>query len=241
VVLLNDLQAMAHGVPVLQGDELRVLQAGAPVAGGNMALVAAGTGLGEALLHNVAGTFIPSPTEAGHADFPARSEREIDVLRYLTSRSGRASVEDVVSGRGLVNLHRVTHGGACPALSNHDVPDAPAIISRAALDRRCPACIEALELFVDAYGAEAGNLALRSVSTAGLFVGGGIARKILPALEDGRFLRAFAAKAPFEQMLRRMPVSVILNPQVGLLGAARYAQGSASGFYTRGIDSPASR
>ena len=225
VALLNDLQAMAYGVPVLNGDELHVLQEGESVGGGNVALVAAGTGLGEALLHNVDGRLIPSPSEGGHSDFPARTEREIVVLRYLIQRFGRASVEQVVSGRGLVNLHGVTHDGRCPALDRRDHPDAPAIISKAALERRCFACVEALELFVDAYGAEAGNLALRTVSTGGVFVAGGIARKILPALADGRFLHAFSEKAPFEEMLRKMPVKVILNDQVGLVGAAVYAAG----------------
>lgn len=223
VALLNDLQAMAYGVTVLRGDELLVLQEGTPVRGGNMALLAAGTGLGEALLHNVEGQFIPSPSEAGHSDFPARSEREIVVLRHLIRRFGRACVEDVVSGPGLVNLHEVTHDASCPALPRRDHPDAPAIISTAALERSCLSCVEALELFVDAYGAEAGNLALRTVATAGVFVGGGIARKIMPALTDGRFLRAFTDKAPFEDMLRKMPVKVILNGQVALLGAAVYA------------------
>lgn len=223
VALLNDLQAMAHGVPTLHGDEVYVLQEGEPLDGGNIALVAAGTGLGEALLHNVNGRFIPSPSEAGHSDFPARTEREIDVLRHLVRRFGRASVEHVVSGPGLVNLHEVTHNGPCPALDRRDHPDAPAIISKAALEGLCSSCMEALGLFIEAYGAEAGNVALRTVATGGVFVAGGIARKILPALADGRFLRAFHEKAPFEAMLRRMPVKVILNDQVGLVGAAIYA------------------
>lgn len=191
--------------------------------GGNMALVAAGTGLGEALLHNVDGQFIPSPSEAGHSDFPARTEREIALLQDLTRRFGRASVERVVSGPGLVNLHRITHSAPCRVLQSAEDPDAPAIIAAAAIEHRCPGCHGALEMFVEAYGAEAGNLALRTVSTGGLFVGGGIARRILPALVDGRFLRAFSDKAPFENMLRRMPVNVILNDQAGLLGAAVYA------------------
>ena len=223
VSILNDLQAMAHGVPVLYGRELHILQEGTPMRGGNMALVAAGTGLGEALLHNVDGQFIPSPSEAGHADFAARTEREIALLQELTRRFGRVSLERVVSGPGLVHLHRITHSAPCRVLQSTEDPDAPAIISAAALEHRCPGCHGALEMFVEAYGAEAGNLALRTVSTGGLFVGGGIARRILPALVDGRFLRAFADKSPFESMLRAVPVQVILNDQAGLLGAAVYA------------------
>jgi glucokinase len=223
VALLNDLQAMAYAVPVLQDSELHSLQNGEPLRGGNMALIAAGTGLGQALLHNVGGQFIPSPCEGGHADFAARSEREITVLRALISRFGRASVEHVVSGRGLVNLHRVTHHNGCREVGDTEGPTAPALISAAALDGRCRECMEALDIFVGAYGAEAGNLALRSVSTAGLFIGGGIAPKILPALVDGRFMRAFVDKAPHQGMLARIPVKIILNAEAGLLGAAVYA------------------
>jgi glucokinase len=221
VVLLNDLQAMAYAVPVLERAELHTLQAGEPVDQGNMAVIAAGTGLGQALLHRVNGRYVPSPCEGGHADFAARTERDINLLRDLIGRYGRASVEHVVSGRGLVNIHRVTHRpGACSAVDDETDPDAPAAISTAALERRCQGCVEALEIFVDAYGAEAGNLALRSVATSGLFIGGGIAPKILPALTEGRFLRAFVDKAPLDDMVKRLPVHVILNDDSGLLGAA---------------------
>jgi glucokinase len=223
VSLLNDLQAMAYAVPVLHDAEVHVLQRGEAVAGGNVALIAAGTGLGEALLHNVGGRLIPSPSEGGHADFSARTEREIAVLRDLTKRFGRVEVERVVSGRGLSNIHRVTHRGRCAAGIDPDDLDSPADISSAALDRRCDGCVEAFDLFIEAYGAEAGNLALRSVATGGVFIGGGIAPKILPALVDGPFLRAFRAKTPLEPMLETMPVKVILNAEAGLLGAAVFA------------------
>lgn len=224
VSLLNDLQAMAHAVPLLQASEVHVLQEGEAAVRGNMALIAAGTGLGEALLYNVNGRFVPMASEGGHADFAARKERDVDVLRDLIRRFGRAEVESVVSGRGLVNLHRVTHVTPCVAVEDEKDPGAPAAISTAALERRCRACIEALGLFVDAYGAEAGNLALRSLATGGVFVGGGIAPKILPALADGRFIRAFCDKAaPFPEMLARIPVKVILNEDAGLLGAAVFA------------------
>lgn len=221
--LLNDLQAMAYGVPVLDAGELHQLQAGVPVRSGNMTLIAAGTGLGQALLHNVDGTFIPSPTEAGHADYAARTEAEIGVLRDLTQRFGRAEVEHVLSGPGLMNLFRVTHTSPCRIIETADDPDGPAKLTAAALAGTCAACVEALQLFVESYGAEAGNAAMRSVSTAGLFIGGGIAPKILPALTDGRFLRAFHDKGAMRSMLERMPVHVILNQDTGLLGAAVFA------------------
>lgn len=223
VDLLNDLQAMAYGVPVLHESELHVLQGGTPVGGGNMGLIAAGTGLGLAWLHHVDGRFIPSPSEGGHADFAARNEREIRLLRWLTGRDGRAEVEAVVSGRGLLNIHRVAHDEPCRAVANLEHPDAAADITTAASERRCPGCVETLDMFIDAYGAEAGNHALRTVSTGGLFIGGGIAPKILPALTDGRFMRAFRGKAPLEALLAAMPVKVILNPETALLGAAVYA------------------
>lgn len=223
VSLLNDLEAMAYAVPVLTGDELHELQAGTPVASGNMGLLAAGTGLGAAILHNLNGRFIPSPTEAGHTDWAARTERDVAVLSLLIRRYGRAEVEDVVAGRGLPNLHRATHAGACAAGIDPDDAGAPAALTTAALEGRCARCAEALEIFVDAYGAVAGNIALLSMATAGLFIGGGIAPKILPALTDGRFLRAFLDKGAMRALVERMPVQIILNPDAGLLGAAVHA------------------
>ena len=225
IALLNDLQAMAYGVPVLHESELHILQKGEALRGGNIALIAAGTGLGEALLHNIDGRFVPSPSEGGHADFPARTEREIALMRDLTKRYGRADLEHVVSGRGFVNIHRVAHANACAAGVDLDDPDAPARITAAAFERRCAGCVETLDLFVDAYGAEAGNLALRTVATGGVFVGGGIAPKILSALTAGSFMRAFRAKQPLDAMLAAMPVKVILNAETGLLGAAVYGAG----------------
>jgi glucokinase len=225
VWLLNDLEALAHAVPVLHESETHVLQEGDALRGGNIGLIAAGTGLGQALIHNIDGRFVPSASEAGHADFSARTEREIALLRDLTARYGRADVEHVVSGRGLPHIHRVTHQQPCLAFVDPESPDAPAAISVAALERRCPGCVEALDLFVEAYGAEAGNLALRTVSTGGIYIGGGIAPKILPALTTGVFMRAFLAKPPLNAMLAAMPVKVILNPESALLGAAVFAAG----------------
>ena len=221
VRLLNDLQAMAYSLTALADSEVHVLQAGEMKVGGNMGLVAAGTGLGEAALYRTPAGLFPAPTEAGHADWAARSEREIIVLRALIERFGRAEVEHVLSGPGVVNLFRVAHTDkACAAGIEENDPQAPAHISTAALERRCQNCIDALDIFVSAYGAEAGNLALRTVATGGLFVGGGIAPKILPALIDGRFMRAFLDKHPFKDMLSKVPVRIILNPDAGLLGAA---------------------
>jgi len=226
--LLNDLEAMATSVGVLTHDELAVLQGGDPQPDGNMAVIAAGTGLGEACLHRVNGTLRPLSSEGGHADFAARTDREIELLILMRRAHGRAAVEDVLSGQGLVNLHRVTHDGhECDSIRGLDPIAAPAGITRAGLEGRCPGCVEALGMFVSAYGAEAGNLALRGVATSGVFVGGGIAPKILPALQDGRFIQAFRAKGPMTELVSRIPVKVILNAEAGLLGAAVYAQSLA--------------
>ena len=223
VSLLNDLQSMAYAVPVLRPDELVTLQAGHALRGGNMALLAAGTGLGEALLHNVKGRFIPSPTEAGHADWAARTDRDREVLRVLAQRYGRVEVEDVISGKGFVNLHRALHTSACAAGVDADAAHAPAAITTAALGGHCRTCAEVLDTFVRAYGAEAGNLALRTLATGGVFVGGGIAPKILPALADGRFMQAFCDKGAMRALVEHVPVHVILNAEAGLLGAAVHA------------------
>ncbi|RPJ69858.1 MAG: glucokinase, partial [Acidobacteria bacterium] len=145
VTLLNDLQAMAYSVPVLQPSELVVLQEGTRVPSGNAALIAAGTGLGEALLHQVAGRFVPSPTEGGHADFAPRTPREVGLLEWLIARHGRADYERVLSGPGLVNVHAYLHPDGCAACGpSVDAVTGPAAISRAALEGRCARCVETL-------------------------------------------------------------------------------------------------
>jgi len=225
VKLVNDLEAMAASTDLLTRDEVVVLQEGLPHPHGNAVVIAAGTGLGEAYVHRVAGRLVPLPSEGGHGDFAARTDREIELLRALRAEYGRVEVEHVLSGPGLVNLHRFTHAGeACDQVADVTPDDRPAAISQAALEGRCPACMEALSMFVSAYGAEAGNLALRGVALAGVFVGGGIAPKILPALQDGRFIEAFRAKGLMSLLLEKVSVKVILSPEAGLLGAAIHAQ-----------------
>lgn len=225
VQLLNDLEAMANSAGVLTSDEVVLLQEGVMRADGNAAVIAAGTGLGEAYLHRAGGRLRPMPSEGGHADFAPRTDREIELMRMLRDEYGRAEVEHVLSGPGLLNLHRFTHGGReCDAMRGVTAAMGPAAISEAALAARCPACVEALSIFVSVYGAEAGNLALRGVATSGVYVGGGMAPKILPALQDGQFMDAFRAKGVMAEFVARVPVKVILNPEAGLLGAAVRAQ-----------------
>jgi glucokinase len=225
VRLLNDLEAMGYSAEVLTPDEIVVLQAGVPRADGNAVIIAAGTGLGEAYLHRVDGRLRPLPSEGGHADFAPRTDREIEFLKMMRADYGRAEFDQVLSGPGLLNLHRFTHGGgACAAATGTPPEMTPAAVSAAALARTCARCEESLAMFVSLYGAEAGSLALRGVATAGVYVGGGIAPKILPALQDGRFLEAFRDKAPLADLVAQMPVKVILNPEAGLIGAAVFAQ-----------------
>lgn len=225
VQLLNDLEAMANSVEVLTPDEFLLLQEGVTRGDGNAAVIAAGTGMGQAYLHRVGTHLRPVASEGGHADFAARTDKEIELVRMLRERYGRAEVEHVLSGPGLLNLHAFTHrGGECDILAGVNPRDAPPRISQAGLSGRCQGCAEALRMFVSAYGAEAGNMALRGMATSGLYVGGGIAPKILPVIKAGGFMEAFLAKDPMIELLAKVPVKVILNPEAGLLGAAVYAQ-----------------
>ena len=225
VQLINDLEATATSVNALGPDELHVLYEGSPRADGNAAVLAAGTGLGQAFLHRVGGRLRPVPSEGGHADFAARTDREIELLRMLREQYGRAEVEQVLSGQGLINLHRFTHrGGECEMLGSVPDADLPPRITQAGMSGRCQHCAEVVQMFVSAYGAEAGNLALRGVTTSGVYIGGGIAPKILPALQSGAFMDAFLAKDPMRDLLEKVPVKVILNQEAALLGAALHAQ-----------------
>jgi glucokinase len=247
VRLLNDLEAMAYGVPVLEGDELAMLQEGERVPTGNIAVIAAGTGLGEGMLLNADGQLIPGQSEGGHADFAARTPRELEMVAALTTIYGRVSAEHILSGPGVINIYRFTHDvidapangessdrlgsqeatipPTCDAVGEvTDLAELPPRISEAAMSGACERCVETLDIFVSAYGAEAGNMGLRVVATAGVYVGGGIAPKILPALRNGRFMEAFRDKAPQDLLVAKMPVAVILNKQSALLGAAVHAQ-----------------
>jgi glucokinase len=241
VHIANDLEALAYGVTVLEPSELKALQVGVPLPHGNAAVIAAGTGLGVAMLHNVDGQFLPAASEGGHADFSARTPRELEMVRELTRIFGRVGVEVVLSGPGLVNIYQFTHGsfGSGPTITPNSIApsrlcdgvgpskdwnDLPARISRSALEGRCSRCEEAFDIFISAYGAETGNVALRYVATAGVYIGGGIAPKILPALESGLFMDAFRDKEPMAHLVATIPVSVILNSDAGLLGAAVRAQ-----------------
>jgi glucokinase len=223
VHLLNDLEAMAHVVPVLRDDELLVLQKGRRSPHGNGALLAAGTGLGQALLISVDGAWRPAPSEGGHVDFAARTTREIELLQELIRLYGRAQAEHIVCGPGIVNVARFTSQGRSFVFRDGDASDLPARITEAALEGRCPHCIEALDLWLSIFGAAAGNFALSALATGGVYIGGGIPVKILPAFETPTFITAFNAKEPFDGLMRDTPVSIILNRRAGLDGTAVFA------------------
>jgi len=222
VRLINDLKAIAHSIEVLDQKELFILQAGKKDKSGNAVIIAAGTGLGEVLLHRVNGKLTPIPSEGGHADFAPKTNREEEFVRTLQKRYGRVTIEQVLSGRGLINLHHFTHAKSpCDAMSAQELT--PALISQAGLQANCSACAETLELFVAIYGSETGNLALRGVASSGVFIGGGIAPKILQSLSKGSFIEAFRNKPPMTKLLSQFPVKVILNEKAGLVGAAVFA------------------
>jgi glucokinase len=229
VGLLNDLEATAYGIFTLENEEFHTLNEGVMRHSGNKALIAAGTGLGQAILYDDGCHFRPLASEGGHGDFAPRNDLEIELLRYLIGRFRHVSYERVLSGPGLFNIYRFfkeNRGLEEPKwlterLSTGDDPNA--VITKAALANEAEICVKTLELFVSLYGAEAGNLALRAKSVRGLYVGGGIAPKILDKLKDGTFMRSFVDKGRYADLLAAIPVQVVLNDQAALRGAAYYA------------------
>ncbi len=228
VELINDLEANAWGIGVLERDDLAVLNAGAPDAEGNQAIISAGTGLGEAGLIWDGTRHRPFATEGGHVDFSPRNHLEMELLDYLLKQFQRVSYERVVSGPGLLNIYgflRDTGRGEEPVWLADQMrqQDPGAVISQAAMSGKSGLCVQALDLFVSLYGAEAGNLALKVLATGGVYLGGGIAPKIIRKLQDPIFLNAFTAKGRLKPLLQAIPVRVILNDKTALLGAARCA------------------
>ena len=225
VRLINDFAAIGQAVPRLKPEHLRKIGGGEAVPREPIGVLGAGTGLGECLLFWNGARYQVVSTEGGHTDFAPRSPLEIRLLEYLTAKFGRASWERVVSGQGLLHIYQFLREYEAleepPDLSQLlREGDPAAVISRSGLERRHPICERALDLFVSAYGAEAGNLCLKSLAKGGIYLAGGIAAKVLPRLEEGGFRRAFEDKGRFRAFLRTVPVYVILHPQPGLLGAA---------------------
>jgi glucokinase len=225
---MNDLASTAWGVGALASDDLEVLQKGEPVDG-NRAVVAAGTGLGEALLVRDDGRWIPSASEGGHADFGARDSFQDELSLWMRAKYGHVSYERLLSGNGIADLYRfmsATSRGGEPAAFARDfaaAEDPAALVTTAAQDGTCERARLTVERWVEIYGAEAGNVALEFLAVAGLYVAGGIVLHVLDILRDGRFVRAFRDKGRLSPLLARMPVSVVLDPRVGLWGAATVA------------------
>jgi glucokinase len=228
VQLINDLEANAYGIDLLGPKDLLVLNQGVPDPTGTIAVVSAGTGLGEALAYWDGSAHRPLSSEGGHADFAPRNELESELLLFLRAEHGRVSTERVVSGPGLRNIYRFLRDARqvpeTPAIAEAMRQEDPsAIITRAALAGECPLCGQVLDLFISLYGAEAGNVALRTMATGGIYLGGGIAPKIIERLKGLGFMLAFSTKGRLSPLLEDIPVRVILNDRTALLGAGRCA------------------
>jgi glucokinase len=228
VRLLNDLDAIAHSVPYLESQDLYTLNEGQAISGGAIAVIAPGTGLGEGFLTWDGSHYQAHTSEGGHADFAPTNIFQVELLRYLLNRFPHVSFERICSGKGLPNIYdHLKDSGfakepqwlAEQLATTHD--RSPIIVNNALdKDNACQLCIATLNTFVTILAAEAGNLALKVLSTGGVYFGGGIPPRILPYLKDKQFMQAFTHKGRFSQMLVQMPVHIILNPKVALLGAA---------------------
>lgn len=236
--IINDLEANAYGLALLQPSDFVLLNVGKPVPSGNQALISAGTGLGEAGLVVEKSRLQPFPSEGGHVEFGPRDDLEIEMLRYLIGRFGHVSYERVLSGPGLHNIYDFLRdsgrGMEPPWLIRELAQGDPAeVISRNGIGSTCEICVKALNIFVSIYGSEAGNLALKVLATGGLYVGGGIAPRILRKLQEPEFMRSFRAKGRMSQILEDIPVRVVNNEMTALLGAGYIAAETL----TLGLDS----
>jgi len=227
VEIINDFEAVGYGIPALEPGHILTLQEGHPHSRGPLALIGAGTGLGEGYLVWEGGRYVVHASEGGHADFAPGDRTQELLLSHLRERYGHVSWERVVSGHGLTNIYEfLRDSGAAPAESDEvrraleSGEDAAEVISRYAVRGEDPLCSEALGVFVRAFGAQAGNLALTLGATGGVYVAGGIAPKILDVLRAGPFLEAFRAKGRLSELMEEFPVRVVTNDGVGLLGAA---------------------
>ena len=235
IFLINDLEANGYGIAELTPDQIYTLAEGDASQTGNRALIAAGTGLGQGLLIWNGHIHVPYPSEGGHADYAPRNEDEIDLLRFLKEKyNGRVSFERVVAGMGLTSIYeflRDVRGMEEPAWLAEKiagVSDPNSVITENALSAKSEICEKAMDMYVSAYGAEAGNLALKVLSVGGLYIGGGIAPRIIEKLKDGTFMKAFTDKGRLSQLLINMPVRVILESRAALMGAAAYAEARAA-------------
>jgi len=233
IVLINDLVATACGIDKLPPNDFLALNEVVSRPHANKALIAAGTGLGEAMLFWDGARYHAAPSEGGAADFAARTDREVQLLNFLRQRLPRVSCEEVFSGRGFRRVHEFLDPSVSHASFEELAGDSAREITQNAIARTCPVCVVTLDLWIDSFGSEAGNLALRVLAYGGVYLAGGIALKILAKLREGSFARAFAAKAPLTSVLARIPIFVILNEDAPLLGAAYEAHSLAQARATK--------
>jgi glucokinase len=223
VVLLNDLEATGYSLAHLAPAELSSLNRGAPSPQSTQALIAAGTGLGEAILFWNGSRYAVAGSEGGHTDFAPRTEQEIQLLRYMKRNNEFVSGELILSGRGFRTIHSFLDASVIhPSFAGPEADSAPEI-TRLALEGQCPVCVQTLDLWVTLYGAEAGNLALKVLARGGVWVAGGIAVKIRKKMEDGAFFRAFCEKEKFAALLAQIPIHMVLNEEAPLIGAMSQA------------------
>lgn len=224
--LINDFVAVAFGIEALASEDLETLNPATAVPGGTVAVIGAGTGLGEAIVMRATGKRVVVPSEGGHSDFAARNDLEIGFLRHMIAKYGRVSYERALSGPGLANIYEFFRDTGLKSESDElrqaigEADDPAPVIQRFADEKNDPLCEAVLDLFVSVYGAEAGNLALKSVATGGVYVAGGIAPRIINRLKAGEFQRSFLAKGRLTEAVEAMPVYAVMNHKVGLLGAA---------------------
>lgn len=228
VTILNDLAANAYGISQLKPADFAVIQAGDPEAEGNRCIVSPGTGLGEAGLYWDGRRYHVWACEGGHTDFGPRNDLEVALLEYLIKQYGHVSYERIASGMGIENIYKFLRdtgrGKELPKIAEEmKTGDAGVIISKYAENGLCAMCVQAIEIFLGCLGAEAGNMALKSMATGGVYLGGGIPAKLLSQVKSIAFTHAFNDKGRLSGLMASMPVKVILNDQAALLGAARYA------------------
>jgi glucokinase len=234
--LLNDLAATANGVRFLKDEQIVTLHEGEPVEHGNIAVIAAGTGLGEAALVWQGNDYEPLPLEGGHTDLAIRNEEEVELFKFLLTVERPVNQEAVLCGSGLFNVYRFLKStGRYPEppelaqqIDAAGEKEKPGLVSQFGLARKAPIYDKALDLFVSMYGARAGNLAMTLMATAGVFIGGGIAPKNLERLKDGTFMKAFMDKGFFRRFMEKMPVHVVMEQKTALIGAAHYASSHAA-------------
>ena len=247
IFLINDLEANGYGIPELSSDQVYTLSSGDPSAVGNRGLISAGTGLGEAILMWNGSLHIPVASEGGHCDFAPRNDTEVKLLTYLQKIvGGRVSYERVVSGLGLKNVYTFLRDEQglpeSPELRDRMAQEDPnAVIGELGESGKDELCTRTLDIFVSVYGAEAGNLALKVFATGGMFIGGGIAPKVLDKMRDGAFMHAFTDKGRLSDLLVQTPVHIILESRAALMGAAAYAEARAAEISGQSVRMASSR